>query len=317
MKRLPGRPRGEDHRGGRGGLPEADGRHVGLDELHRVVDGEEPGDLAAGRVDVDRDVLVGVSLSRWSSCAITMLATTSSIGVPRKMMRSCSSRAKTSLRLGTAGCLLGDVGDVEALRVGSLTALAPLRCCVCVWVDASGFVGRGPSMPRAAEVRSTGSPSSSTTSAWSIRNASALPRAMSERTASMSPSPFEILADLRRLLADAARPAGRSRRRPRRRSTSISSWAITARSARSARTASRAPVSRSLATNSSWSWPVAARYCGMVMPDALLLEPVGEVVEAALHLLVDERRRGSRSSTSAAAASSTFSRTRICACTRA
>ena len=59
-KRLPVRPGGEQHRGGRGGLADADRRHVGLDVLHRVVDREEPGDLAAGRVDVDRDVLVRV-----------------------------------------------------------------------------------------------------------------------------------------------------------------------------------------------------------------------------------------------------------------
>src|SRR3954452_21672112 len=38
----------------------ADRRHVRLDELHRVVDREAGVDRAAGRVDVDRDVLVGV-----------------------------------------------------------------------------------------------------------------------------------------------------------------------------------------------------------------------------------------------------------------
>ena len=51
---------GQQHRGGRGGLAEAEGRDVGLDELHRVVDREERGDVAAGRVDVEVDVLVGV-----------------------------------------------------------------------------------------------------------------------------------------------------------------------------------------------------------------------------------------------------------------
>ena len=59
-KRLPWRAGGEQHRGGRGGLTDADRRHVGLDVLDRVVDREETRDLATGRVDVDRDVLVGV-----------------------------------------------------------------------------------------------------------------------------------------------------------------------------------------------------------------------------------------------------------------
>ena len=40
--------------------PDAHRRHVGLDEVHRVVDRQAGVDRAAGRVDVDRDVLVGV-----------------------------------------------------------------------------------------------------------------------------------------------------------------------------------------------------------------------------------------------------------------
>ena len=39
---------------------DADRLHVGLDELHRVVDREAGVDAAAGRVDVEADVLVGV-----------------------------------------------------------------------------------------------------------------------------------------------------------------------------------------------------------------------------------------------------------------
>ena len=39
---------------------DADRRHVGLDELHRVVDRQARVHRAAGRVDVERDVLVGV-----------------------------------------------------------------------------------------------------------------------------------------------------------------------------------------------------------------------------------------------------------------
>ena len=40
--------------------PDADRLHVGLDELHRVVDRQAGVDRAAGRVDVEADVLVGV-----------------------------------------------------------------------------------------------------------------------------------------------------------------------------------------------------------------------------------------------------------------
>ena len=39
---------------------DADRLHVGLDELHRVVDRQAGVDRPAGRVDVDRDVLVGI-----------------------------------------------------------------------------------------------------------------------------------------------------------------------------------------------------------------------------------------------------------------
>ena len=54
------RTRSEQHGSSRGGLAEAEGRHVGLDELHRVVDREQRSDVATGRVDVEVDVLVGV-----------------------------------------------------------------------------------------------------------------------------------------------------------------------------------------------------------------------------------------------------------------
>ena len=52
--------RRQQHGRRRCGLPEADRGDVGPDELHRVVDGEQGGDVAAGAVDVDVDVLVGV-----------------------------------------------------------------------------------------------------------------------------------------------------------------------------------------------------------------------------------------------------------------
>ena len=57
-KRLPLVPGRQQHGRRRGRLAEAEGRHVGLDELHGVVDGEQGGDVAARRVDVEVDVLV-------------------------------------------------------------------------------------------------------------------------------------------------------------------------------------------------------------------------------------------------------------------
>ena len=89
---LARRARGEQHRRGRRRLADADRRHVGIDVPHRVVDGEQPVHVAAGAVDVERDVGVGVLASRCSSWATTRLATLSSIGVPRKTMRLASRR---------------------------------------------------------------------------------------------------------------------------------------------------------------------------------------------------------------------------------
>src|SRR5919106_3092314 len=57
---LPCRATREDNRAHAHRDADADRLDVGLDELHRVVDGEARVDLAARRVDVDRDVLVRV-----------------------------------------------------------------------------------------------------------------------------------------------------------------------------------------------------------------------------------------------------------------
>src|SRR5690606_36597325 len=57
---LAGRARGEQERAHAGRLADADGAHVGLDELHGVVDRHARGDDAAGRIDVQADVLLGV-----------------------------------------------------------------------------------------------------------------------------------------------------------------------------------------------------------------------------------------------------------------
>ena len=54
------RARRQQQRAHRHRHADAHRRDVGLDELHRVVDREARVDAAAGRVDVDRDVLVGI-----------------------------------------------------------------------------------------------------------------------------------------------------------------------------------------------------------------------------------------------------------------
>jgi hypothetical protein len=54
---VPGRQ--QDGRN-RGGLADADGLHVGLDELHRVVDGKPGRNRPTWAVQVELDVLVGV-----------------------------------------------------------------------------------------------------------------------------------------------------------------------------------------------------------------------------------------------------------------
>src|SRR5205085_3379688 len=51
---------GQQERSHRGALANADGRHVGADELYRVVDGHAGRDRAAGGIDVEVDVLLRV-----------------------------------------------------------------------------------------------------------------------------------------------------------------------------------------------------------------------------------------------------------------
>ena len=59
-KRLPGAPPREDHGRCRHPHPDADGRHVGLDVLHHVVDRHARVGQASRRVDVEVDVPLGV-----------------------------------------------------------------------------------------------------------------------------------------------------------------------------------------------------------------------------------------------------------------
>src|SRR3954454_21146641 len=54
------RPAGQQQRAHRHRDADADRLHVGLDEVHRVVDRQARVHRPAGRVDVDRDVLVGI-----------------------------------------------------------------------------------------------------------------------------------------------------------------------------------------------------------------------------------------------------------------
>ena len=53
-------PGGQQHGGHAGGLADAVGDHVALEEVDRVVDGHAAGHHAAGRVDVEVDVLLGI-----------------------------------------------------------------------------------------------------------------------------------------------------------------------------------------------------------------------------------------------------------------
>ena len=50
----------EQHRSHRGGHAHADGGHIGLDEVHRVENRKTGVDLASRRVDVERDILLGI-----------------------------------------------------------------------------------------------------------------------------------------------------------------------------------------------------------------------------------------------------------------
>ncbi len=59
-KRLPLVPASSRKRAHAGRLADAVGDHVVLDELHGVVDGQARGDGAAGRVDVELNILLRV-----------------------------------------------------------------------------------------------------------------------------------------------------------------------------------------------------------------------------------------------------------------
>ena len=50
----------QEHGSHRGRQPGADGRHVGIDQLHRVINAQSGRNRPAGRVDVDLNVLLGI-----------------------------------------------------------------------------------------------------------------------------------------------------------------------------------------------------------------------------------------------------------------
>jgi hypothetical protein len=52
-----------------GGLSDAEGHHIVLDVLHRVVDGESSGDRSTRRVDVELDVLLRVFTAQRTASA--------------------------------------------------------------------------------------------------------------------------------------------------------------------------------------------------------------------------------------------------------
>ena len=57
-------PGGQEQRAHAGALADAVGRHVARDPLHRVVDRQPGGDAAAGAVDVEMDVGLGVLMGQ-------------------------------------------------------------------------------------------------------------------------------------------------------------------------------------------------------------------------------------------------------------
>ena len=89
---LAGGAAAEDHRGRRHAHAEADGRDVGLHVLHRVVDRHPRVGRAAGRVDVEPDVLVGILGLEEEELRGDQVRDGSSTSWPRKTIRSRSSR---------------------------------------------------------------------------------------------------------------------------------------------------------------------------------------------------------------------------------
>ena len=54
----------EEHRAHRGGHPGTDRRHIGIDQLHRIVNTQPGRHLAAGRIQIQGDVRIGIGRSQ-------------------------------------------------------------------------------------------------------------------------------------------------------------------------------------------------------------------------------------------------------------
>src|SRR5664280_107699 len=235
----------EEDGGSRGRLPEAEGGHVRLDVLHRVVDGEQCCDVPAGRIDVEVDVLVRLFRLQEEE-----------LGANQVGHRVVDRRAEED-----------DPLPQEA-RVQVVVALSPAggldhpRHAVRLRIHRPGCLREAHSEPSSPwftfrSSRDTGLPSSSTRSTLSISQRMALALRRSERTAASRPA-----------RSSCSRPwsTSISRRSPMAASSSSSSSSVSsmdsssarARSARSALTLWRAPV-RSSSRNSSSLRPVAPR----------------------------------------------------------
>src|SRR5262249_13010153 len=154
-----------------------------LDVLHRVVDGEQTRDLATRRVDVDRDVLVGVFALEVEQLRHHQVGdSVVDRGAEEDDAFLEQSRVDVERALTAVG-LLDDGGDqvvADGLGHSDGSSFASFSSLVSAASPSSGELVSG-------KVRSTGFPSSSTTSAWSTRKRNALPRARSERSASIAP----------------------------------------------------------------------------------------------------------------------------------
>src|SRR6056297_701050 len=283
----------------RGGLAEADGGDVVLDELHRVVDGEQRGDVATRAVDVDVDVLVGVlRLEVDQLCtqqagdlvvdrclqeddvlleqpAVEVVGALAPTGLLDDVRNQVVHRIEihdvvSSSLLGSGSSSTGSSAGVSsvlaaAASVAAMTAAAAAltsaaSCSESPWPPSSSWL-----WPRRAS-RSIGAPSGSTKSTWWSSQSNAFDLriwAMRSGTASFCSYALRMsLAFCWYCMAIRAYSASRSWG-----STSTDSASAIARSARSTLTAStEAP--RIDSTNWSGSWPVAASHCPRSMPCA-------------------------------------------------
>ena len=318
----------QQHGGGRGGLPEADRGDVGLDVLHRVVDGEQRGDVATGGVDVDVDVLVGVlglEVQQLGADQVGDRVVDRRAQEDDVLLEQPASRGRRPARPGSSARRPWGPGSCG---LGSITRR---RSVVCVGVGrrASSVVGVGSSRRRLSSAvvggrrrrargrpGRSGWPSSSTISTCSSEPLErlALPevRAYRRRAARCART---ACATLLRLLPDAAR---RPRSISASRSSSVTSMpsaSATARRARSTlhRLARRPRAARRRAPPGSCRWRRGTARASM--PWAC--RRMREVLRGGAASRCATSGSGASSSTSSASASAVFSRSAIWACSLA